>query len=122
RLDFAVRDVASDLPIVSGSVRETGRASLRASWALLRTLGLRRLAAVARQPWIHTAIMNPIGEVVPDNALADSFTRADRSLLRAFDARSDRVEFADARLRALDFAPHFVQRMTGFKFVYLFPR
>ena len=122
RLDFAVRDVASDRPIVSGSLRETSRASLRASWALLRSLGLRRLAAVARQPWIRTPIMNPVGEVVPDNALADSFTRADRSLLRSFDPRSDRLEFADARLRALDFAPRFVQRMTGFKFVYLFPR
>ena len=122
RVEFAVRDAASGMPIVGGSVRETGRASLRASWALLRCLGLRRLMQVARQPWIRTAIVNPIGVAVPENALADSFTHAQSSLLRPFDERSDRIEFADARLRMLAFAPRFVQRMTGFKFVYLFPR
>jgi hypothetical protein len=122
RLHFAVHDRTNGVPVVQGCVRETRRSSLRASLALMHRLGWRRLAALAREPWIHTGIVNPIGNAVPHNAVADSYTKADTSVLRHFNAAHDRVAFQHSGYQALGFEPQFVQTMRRFKFVYLFPR
>jgi hypothetical protein len=121
-IHFSVHDRADGAPVVQGCVRETRRTSLRASLSLMHRLGWRRLAALAREPWIHAGIVNPIGDVVPHNAVADSYTRADTSVLRHFDGAHDRVAFRHAGYQALGFVPQFVQTMRRFKFVYLFPR
>lgn len=122
RIHFSVHDRASGAPVVQGSVRDARRPSLRASLALMHRLGWRRLAALAREPWIHTGIVNPIGDVVPHNAVASSYTKADESVLRYFDSAHDRIVFQHAGYQALGFEPQFVQTMRRFKFVYLFPR
>lgn len=100
----------------------TRRAHCWPASTCVHRLGWRRLAALAREPWIHTGIVNPIGDVVPHNAVADSYTKADTSVLRHFDSAHDRVAFRHAGYRALGFEPQFVQTMCRFKFVYLFPR
>ncbi|WP_127998116.1 hypothetical protein [Piscinibacter defluvii] len=120
-IDFAVHDAATRTPVVEGHLERVQRPSLRANLALVARLGLWRLAAIARQPWLRVPVLNPVGERLPRNAAADSFTKADRSVLRLFDPERDRLAFGDRRYRALDFRPQLVQFMEGFKFVYLAP-
>jgi hypothetical protein len=66
-------------------------------------------------------VVNPIGADLARNVAADSFTKAQTSVLRYFDPTTDRLVFGDTPYRRLQFQPQFVQAMTGFKFVYLFP-
>lgn len=119
---FSVTDKATNVPIVEGRIDRPHRPSLRASLALASRLGLRRLVDIARQPWIAMPVLNPVGEVLPRNAAAETFTKSEVSVLRYFDARRDHLALGDTRYRSLQFQPQFVQFMDGFKFVYLFPK
>jgi hypothetical protein len=121
-IDFAVHDRATGTPLVAGHVERPRRPSLRANLALIARLGLVRLVALARQPWIRMQILSPVGAGLGRNALAESFTRAGTSVLRYFDPARDRLEIHAPRYRALGFRPEFLQAMAGFKFVYLDPR
>jgi hypothetical protein len=120
-LRFAVHDEATGAPVLQGSVQRPRRPSLRANLALVAQLGVVRLIDVARQPWMKVPVLNPVGNVLRRNAAADSFTKADLSVLRYFDAGRDSLVFGDNRYRQLGFRPQFFQYMEGFKFVYLFP-
>lgn len=120
-LRFQVADRATQSAVLDGRIDWPRRTSLRAAWALMRRLGLRRLGALAHQPWIRMPVVNPVGASLAHNAAADSYTKAESSLLREFDPARDRLEFGDTAYRQLAFRPQFVQAMSGFKFVYLFP-
>ncbi len=121
-LRFRVADRVACTPVLEGAIEWPRRTSLRAGWELLRRLGIRRLSAVARQPWIRMPVLNPVGAGLARNAAADSFTKAETSALRHFDPSRDTLVLHEPRYRALDFSPLFVQAMDGFKFVYLAPR
>jgi hypothetical protein len=121
-IGFDFVDAASDTPLLQGRIRWPQRASLRANAGLMWRLGLWRLLEVARRPWLHMQIVNPVGEALGRNAVADSYTRTERSLVRHFDPEHDSLVFGDTRYRHLQFRPDFCQSMDGFKFVYLFPR
>lgn len=119
---FSIKDQASKAPVVEGCVHRPRRPSLSANLALLVRLGLRRLMALARQPWIRMPVVNPVGARLQCNAAAESFTKPATNVLRYFDPARDRLVFGANRYRELDFQPQFFQFMDGFKFVYLFPR
>lgn len=121
-LRFRVADLALRAPLVEGSIERPRRASLRAGWALLRHLGLRRLGELAWQPWIRMPVVHTVSPTWQRNAPADSFTKAESSMLRFFDPQKDRLDVLEPRYRALQFESLFVQAMSGFKFVYLFPQ
>jgi hypothetical protein len=121
-LAFEVRDDASGASIVEGAVQRTRRSTLRTNIALVRLLGLRRLLALARQPWISMPVVNPVGVALDRNAEADTHTKVDAPRLRSFEPARDRLQFGDTRYRALRFRPRFFQVMDGFKFVYRLPR
>lgn len=120
-LRFRIGDRATRVSVLDGRIEWPRRKSLRVSWALIRRLGLRRLGTLARQPWIRMPVLNPVGAALADNAAADSFTHSETSMLRYFDPAHDSLVFGNTRYRALRFQPQFVQTLTGFKFVYLFP-
>jgi hypothetical protein len=121
-IGFAFRDAATGARILEGRIHRPQRASLRASCALLGRLGPKRVLALARQPWLRVQILNPVGPGLARNAVADSYTKCDTTVLRYFDAARDTLDFDEPRYRRLQFRPEFFQFMDGFKFVYLFPR
>jgi hypothetical protein len=120
--DFAVRDAVTHAPLLEGHLHQPRRASLRATLSLLGRLGWRRAMTLARQPWIAMPVLNTVGPTLPRNAAAESFTKAEGSVVRRFDAARDRLAFGDESYRRLGFEPTFFQFMDGFKFVYLAPQ
>jgi hypothetical protein len=121
-IDFEVDDETTGQPLISGHFERTRSPSLRAHLALLLRLGMRRVVQISRQPWIRMRVTNPVGPTLGRNACAESFTKAESSVLRFIDPARQRLSITDPRYRALDFVPQFFQAMDGFKFVYLFPR
>lgn len=122
RLAFSVQDAADGAPLVEGELHHVGRPSLGAGLSLVSRVGLRRLMALAREPWIRMPVLSPVAGGPCRNAVAETFTRTDRSVLRRFDVGRDRLALKAARYGALRFEPQFFQCMEGFKFVYLAPR
>lgn len=121
-IHFSVDDRQSGTPVLEGRIHRPQRASWRANLALLRRLGWPRLSALAKLPWLGMQILNPVGEVLDRNAVAQSFTKAEVSAIRYFDRARDRLVFGEPRYRRLRFEPQFSQYMAGFKFVYLSPQ
>lgn len=109
-------------PLLRAELHQTGRASAGAGWAMLRLLGMGRLRAVSRQPWIGMTVVNPVSDRLPVNARAAAYVHNARNVIRPFDARADSLTLTAPGYAALDFQPAFVQHMTGFHFVYLDPR
>jgi hypothetical protein len=121
-IGFAFRDAATGKHVLEGRVHRPQRPGLRANLALVRRLGLRRVVDLARQPWLRVQILNPVGPGLARNAVADSYTKCDATVLRYFDPARDTLDVDEPRYRRLQFRPEFFQFMRGFKFVYLFPR
>lgn len=119
---FSVTDAETNAMLLEGSMARPQRPSMHANFALLAKIGFGRLAALAREPWIGTEILNPVGAVVPRNAAAESFTKADHTAIRYFDASESRLVFGESIYRSLGFTPQFSQSMCRFKFVYLCPQ
>jgi hypothetical protein len=120
-VSFDVQDAATGRPVAEGRLCDPQRPSWRATLSLMARLGLRRLGALARQPWISMPVLNPVGDVLRHNGAAQTHTKAARSVLRDFDAGRDSLVIHEPRYRALGFRPQFWQAMEGFKFVYLAP-
>lgn len=122
QLTFSVSDRARGTPVAEGRLHRAHRPSLRASLGLLARVGLRPLIAAARQPWLRVPVLNPVGPRLARNAAAESFTKAETSIVRCFDRTRDELRILQEPYNTLDFQPNFFQTMTGFKFVYLDPR
>jgi hypothetical protein len=120
-LKFAFNDHAGGQPILSGAVHWPQRTSWRANWSFAARLGFKTTIDLGRLPWISMTILNPVGVVLDRNAAARTFTRNETTVVRYFDRRADTLESGDTPYRALNFTPHCVQYMGGFKFVYLQP-
>jgi hypothetical protein len=121
-VDFEFRCPRTAIAVVDGRIVHPRKSSLRASMGLLAHLGLRRVLALSREPWMRIPVTNPVGNGLARNAIAESFTSAAATSLRYFDPRRDRLELGPARYRRLRFRPRFVQCLEAFKFVYLDPR
>jgi hypothetical protein len=122
RFRFVFRDAASDAPIFSGELSQPGRASLRATLALGAQIGFGRARALAQAPWVGMQILNPLGVSLPHNAVAEAYSKNDVNAVRYWNPRADSIQFGDGPYARLQFTPHFIQHMDGFKFVYLNPR
>lgn len=118
---FAVSDKASLSRVVEGRLHRHRHASPLASLALATRLGVRRLAALSKQPWIAVPVLNPVGAILDRNAAADTYTACRSSAIRYFDRTRDRLVFGDTPYRHLQFQPRFFQYMDGFRFVYVQP-
>jgi hypothetical protein len=120
-LAFTFRDDKNCQPVLSGTFFDLDKTSLRASWDVMKQIGVRRSWALARLPWMNLQILNPVGVGLNRNAVAQSFTKNDLNRVRYFTEQTDALEFGDTAYSRLNFRPQFVQYMKGFKFVYLQP-
>ena len=120
-LEFAFEDSATRQPLISGNLPRCTRLSLRATWDAMAEIGFRKAWAMALQPWVGLKIMNPTGGVLARNAVAESFTKNQVTVLRYFDPTTDKIVFGNSPYASLEFRPQIVQYMSGFKFVYLEP-
>ena len=121
RLEFAIHDTETGVPVLSGEVQAPRQAGWRATADLMARIGLRRLWASAAQPWVTMRVVNPIGAGLERNAVAQAFNQNSVNRVRYFGPETGTLEFGATPYRALQFAPQFVQYMEGFKFVYLKP-
>lgn len=120
-ISFSFAAADTQQPVLTGTIGQPQRTSVAAGLALLRIIGFRRSMALARQPWVSTPVLNPVGVVLSHNAAAETFTHNDVNAVRYYDQRLDRLDFGATPYQALQFMPQCVQYMDGFKFVYLQP-
>jgi hypothetical protein len=118
---FDFQDATTGKPILAGSLANLQRVSLRASWDLVAQLSVKQTWELARRSWMNLQILNPTGVVLAKNAVAESFTKNDKNLVRYFNPHTDSLQFGKTPYAALNFQPQFIQYMEGFKFVYLQP-
>jgi len=120
-VNFSYLDAATQSAIFSGEVKNPQQANLRASLALSAKIGFRRLLAAAREPWTSMQVINPIGHGLERNAAARAFSTNSTNVFNFFDRRTSSLEFGPTPYAGLQFEPHCVHYMDGFKFVYLDP-
>jgi hypothetical protein len=121
-ITFDFKDAASGAPVFGGAVSNPLGSSLKANLDMMGLAGFGPLMAVARNPWVSLNILNPVGEVINRNAVAESHTKNDVNNVKYFSSPADRLEFGDTPYARLGFKPQFFQYMDGFKFVYLNPK
>ncbi|MCE7983308.1 MAG: hypothetical protein DYG89_19210 [Caldilinea sp. CFX5] len=121
QLRAEVGDNASAALLLTATLHKPNQPALGASFALAGQLGWGRAMQINRQPWVTMAIVNPVGVVLPRNATAQAMTKNAANNVRYFDPARDSLTISAAPYRDLDFQPHVVQHMSGFKFVYLNP-
>ena len=121
RVQFAFYAADDDRLLVQGDVHEERRPSLAATIALFRSFGLREALRAASLKRVELKVVNPVSDVVRRNADARTISASDSIVAQLFDPRRDRIEIHDRVYAALDFEPHFVEHMRGFKMVYLNP-
>jgi hypothetical protein len=121
QLRAEVADSASGAPLVVATLHKPNQPALGASFALAGQLGCRRAMQINRQSWVSLAIVNPVGVVLPHNATAQAMTKNAANNVRYFDPACDSLTISATPYDNLDFQPHVVQHMDGFKFVYLNP-
>jgi hypothetical protein len=120
-LTFAVQDAETDAPLCRGALSHPMQASLVATWQFVQQLGFVQSWQATQRSWISMGVVNPVGVVLPHNAVAQAHTKNDANRIRLFRADDDVLTIQHPTYAALDFQPHFVQHMDGFKFVYLMP-
>lgn len=118
---FAINDVATGAPLVTGTLSNPQQPSWRAGFALLAQLGLGQTIRINRQPWVTMAIVNPLGVKLAHNAVAQAMTKNTTNNVRYFEPATDSLTLDATPYRELAFQPAFVQHMAGFKFIYLDP-
>ena len=107
--------------LFAGNVREARQPSPRVGWALFRLLGLRQTRRALAQPFLEAKVVNPVGDVVPYNADAQSYLAADQPIIQFFDPATDNITFNQTEAAQFEFQPHFVEHFAPFRFVYLQP-
>ena len=108
--------------LFSGQVREGRRPSARVGWSLLKLMGLRQTIRAVRQPYLAAKVVNPINDVLPYNADAQTFLASDQPVVQFFDPTTDTIALHESESTKLDFQPAFVEYFSPFRFVYLNPQ
>lgn len=73
------------------------------------------------EPYLAAKVVNPVGDVLPYNADAQSYLAADVPVVQFFDPVADKIAFNAAHSEQFNFQPHFVEHFALFRFVYLQP-
>ncbi len=108
--------------IFEGQVSEMPKTLSSINWQLVRLMGFKEAFKFISKFWLKTRSINPIGEKIQDNQVAETFTSSEKSILHLFDDKTDSIKFAKIINPALDFQPQFFQHMNDIKFVYLDPK
>ncbi|NJN81402.1 MAG: hypothetical protein HC802_03390 [Caldilineaceae bacterium] len=123
QVDFTFHDVEGGALLASGSIHEAARQPLNAVGSLFRSFGVRQALAAASMKEVAVKVVNPINDLLPRNADAQTISASDVIITQHFDPARDKIEIAaDSVYSQLDFRPTFVQHMRNFKMVYLNPQ
>lgn len=120
-LKFTFDGAENSAKLISGSVNLISRTSAGVMFDLMRYFGLQASLNFTWQPNINARVVNTIGETLPANLDAYTFTHYDKVTLQYFDAAHAGLVIDHPAYRMMDFKPEFIQHMIGFKFVYLHP-
>jgi hypothetical protein len=107
--------------LIEGQVGEAKRPSPKVGWSLIRLLGLRQTFKALSEPYLAAKVVNPIGEVIPINADAQSYLTADTPVAQFFNSATDRIALHHRKTADLNFQPQFIEHFAPFRFVYLNP-
>ena len=107
--------------LFEGCVQESKQTSLKTGWSLARLLGLHQTVRALKQPYLGAKVVNPISEVLPFNADAQSFVAADAPVIQFYDSAKDTIAFNPSTEAQFGFQPHFMEHFAPFRFVYLQP-
>ena len=119
RLLFGFHEASGGL-LATGDLTLGRISSLRASFALIRQIGLHPVLRLARQPFAQTHLVNRKSAVLPRNARARRITAADRRVIAGFDPKRDRLTLSGP-LEAYDFKPLCLEHFAPCRFVQLHP-
>jgi hypothetical protein len=104
--------------ILAGHVRVMRYTIPATVFALLRVMGIRRFYQLGSATQLEAQVVNPVG-LLPFNADAQAYINADRVVLQLFNRSTDSLTLDDSQYPGLDFEGSFIERMQGFRFVYL---
>lgn len=107
--------------ICEGSISLAKQTNAKIGWQMLRLFGLRATMRSFSQPFMEAKIVNPRGEVIPNNADARSFLASDTPIVQLFDAANDSLTFGNTNKNNFQFQPQFIEQFSPFRFVYLEP-
>jgi hypothetical protein len=127
--EFEFWDVSNGETLVSAQIRERAYTAPRPALALLRRLGLSGFLQVSRQPRFSLRTVTPCGSRWliggPSGAKAEQvsqlFWQNQRAVTQFFNPQSDRMFLSDSVYPGVQFHPQFIERLEGFKMVYLLP-
>lgn len=122
RKRFAFDDAETDTLLLKGHVHEANRPPMDVIMPAIRAFGLRNFLRNLSLPTLSVGVVNPITEVLPDNHVAQTYSKSEAMLLQFFDPATDTLALDAGPYADLDFRPAFVEHMAGFKFVYLNPQ
>jgi hypothetical protein len=124
-VEFEFWDVSDGETLLNGRVRERAYTTPRPALALLRRLGLSGFLQVSRQPNFSLRVVPPCGEKGPAGGLSERTSQVywgrQRSVTQFFNPHSDRLVLSSAVYPGVEFHPQFIERLEGFKMVYLLP-
>jgi hypothetical protein len=106
--------------ILEGEIHTLASTAPGMGIALMKSLGWQGMKAFLSQSYLSTQALNRVGKF-QNNASAQTFTHNDKVILQAFDEKRDRLTISHPDYSQIDFHLSFVERMEGFKFVYLNP-
>ena len=127
--EFEFWDVSNGETLVSAQIRERAYTAPRPALALLRRLGLSGFLQVSRQPRFSLRTVTPcrskwlIGGPTGARAqqVSQLFWQNQRTVTQFFNPHSDRLYLNDSVYPGVEFHPQFIERLEGFKMVYLLP-
>jgi hypothetical protein len=124
-VEFEFWDVSDGETLLSGRVRQRAYTTPRPALALLSKLGLSGFLQVSRQPKFAIRVVSPCMEARSAGGLSGRISLVNwqrrRAVTQFFDLHSDRLFLSRDVYPGVEFRPQFVERLEGFKMVYLPP-
>ncbi len=121
RTTFRFVDAQSDRLLVEGQVTTPRSQRMRDMFALMRSLGWSNSMKMARMPYLTLKVINPLSELAARHMVAQTYARGDKQVTNVFDPNVDHIQLSDIRYHAVQFIPHFINRSSGIRFLYLDP-
>jgi hypothetical protein len=124
-MEFEFWEVSEGETLLSGHVRERAYTTPRPALALLRRLGLSGFLQVTRQPKFSLRVVAPCRGGDSGSALSERISQiywqGHHAVTQYFNPQNDRLFLSNAVYPDIEFHPQFVERLEGFKMVYLPP-
>ncbi len=120
RKSFTFCDDTGQL-ILHGQVGEAASTPAGAGWQMMRLFGLRRTFRLLREPYLASAVINPISQAIPCNAQSPAYIAANTPVVQFFQPQTDTLTIVREPYGRLNFQPQFLEHFAPFRFVYLMP-